>query len=321
MTTSVYPLTGGFIGKTETQTSANAAVFIPELYEDEVIRWFESNLVMAKCVTQKNMEGMKGDTVYFPKTTDSFSTVAKAENTAITVQNKLPTRVELKLDQHEHVAYLIEDIMSVQAHQSALEDYAQNAGYAMAKKVDNDLFALGKSLGDGDGADWEHSRSFMFDANGVLTAYDGNGSNNAKEFSEVGFRRAIQYLDDADIPQEGRVLIVPPTVRKTIMGISRLTSTDFVGEVGDNNTIRSGVIGNVYGVPVIVSSNCPTVDTTARACLFIHKEAFCLGTQMSIRVQRSYQHEWLGHLYSYDMLYGTCVRRTDAGVVLIVPAT
>lgn len=320
MATSVYPATGGFAGNTETQTSGNAAVFVPELYEDEVIKWFEATLVMGSLVNQKNMEGVKGNTIYFPKTSQAFSATTKTENTAVTIQNKLPERVTLTIDQHKEVSRLLEDHTNVQAFNSFMEDYTRDAGYAIAKDIDDALFALGKSLGDGDGSDWTHSRSFMFDGSGGLTAYDGNGSNNTAAFDDGGFRRAIQYLDDANIPQNDRVLVIPPVVRNTLMGIARFTEQSFVGEVGNNNTIRSGVIGNPYGIPVIVSSNCPTVDTTARACLLFHKDAFCLGTQMKVRMQEQYKQDFLGTLYTTDTLYGTCVRRTDAGLALIVSA-
>jgi hypothetical protein len=77
---------------------------------------------------------------------------------------------------------------------------------------------------------------------------------------------------------DGRVLVIPPAVRKSIMGIDRYVSSDFVGGRG----VESGLIGNLYGVDIYVSSNAPVLEVAAqnsvstadtRGCLFFHKDA------------------------------------------------
>ena len=55
MTTSTYPATGGFVDNT------TAATFIPELWSDEVIAAYKSNLVLANLVRKISMSGKKGD--------------------------------------------------------------------------------------------------------------------------------------------------------------------------------------------------------------------------------------------------------------------
>jgi hypothetical protein len=68
--------------------------------------------------------------------------------------------------------------------------------------------------------------------------------------TDAGIRKVIQTLDDADVPMDGRVLVLPPVARNVMMGLARFTEQAFVGDVGNNNTIRNGEIGNVYGVKV-----------------------------------------------------------------------
>jgi len=70
----------------------------------------------------------------------------------------------------------------------------------------------------------------------------------------------MQTLDDEDVPMDGRVMVIPPVMRNTLMGLARFTEQSFVGEVGAGNTIRNGKIGDIYGMEVFVSTNCPWVS-------------------------------------------------------------
>ena len=119
------------------------------------------------------------------------------------------------------------------------------------------------------------------------------------------------------------VLIIPPSVRNTIMGIDRYVSSDFVGGRG----VESGLIGNLYGVDVYVSSNAPTLETAAqnaggsiavRGCLFFHKDALVMAEQMAVRSQTQYKQEYLSTLYTADTLYGVETYRPEAGFIIAI---
>ena len=127
----------------------------------------------------------------------------------------------------------------------------------------------------------------------------------------------IQRLDDADVPMEGRVLIIPPVIRNTIMGIERYVSSDFVNGRGVNN----GQIGQLYGVDVYVTSNAPTVtgsSTSGRVMTMMHKDAFVLAEQMAVRSQTQYKQEFLANLFTADTLYGTKVLREENVLSVVV---
>ena len=67
---------------------------------------------------------------------------------------------------------MIEDITEVQALASLRQFYTGDAGYGLAKQVDNDLFELAKSFGDGDGSSYVNSGSFQINTTtGVLEAF------------------------------------------------------------------------------------------------------------------------------------------------------
>lgn len=316
MATSVYPATGGFVDNT------SAATFIPELWSDEIIASYKKNLVMAPLVKKMSMTGKKGDTVHIPAPSRGVAT-AKAENTAVTVQNAVESEVVVTIDKHFEYSRIIEDITETQALSSLRQFYTGDAGYALAKQVDDDLFALGQSFGDGVGSSWVHSNSYYCDASTGLTAYAADTVAPADVFTDACFRALIQQMDDQDVPMDNRSFIMPPSLRNAVTGIDRYVSSDFV----DGRAIVNGKLGNLYGIDLLVTSNVPVAETAAanavntgdvRAALLVQKDAAVLVEQMGIRSQTQYKQEFLGTLYTADTLYGTKVVRPESGLVLIV---
>lgn len=306
MADSTYPNMGGAVDNT------SAATFIPEIWSDEVVAAYQKNLVLANLVKKMSMTGKKGDTIHIPKPVRGDAH-AKAEGTAVTIQNATESEVLVTVDKHFEYSRLIEDITEAQALASLRQFYTGDAGYALAKQVDTDLFDLVKSLGDGDGSDYTHSASFEASGND-LVAYGGDTAVGA--FNDSVFRALIQKMDDADVPMDGRSFVVPPSIRNAIMGIDRYTSSDFVG----GQTVQNGQIGNLYGVDVFVTSNCPTLATGVKGSVMLHKDTFVMAEQQGIRSQTQYKQEFLGTLYTADTLYGVKTLRPDSGFLLAVDA-
>ena len=308
MATSVYPNMGGAV------TNTSAAKFIPEIWSDEVIAAYKTNLVLANLVKKMSMTGKKGDVIHVPKPTRGVAS-AKAAGTAVTIQNSVESEVLININKHFEFSRLIEDITEVQALASLRQFYTGDAGYGLAKQVDDDLFALGKSFGNGDGSSFVNTGSFQINTTtGALEAYDADGTTDIGAFSDAVFRGLIQKMDDADVPMDGRTFVVPPSLRNAIMGEDRYNSTDFV----DGKGVVTGKIGNLYGVDVLVSSNVPVLETGVRGAQLIHKDTNVLAEQQSVRSQTQYKQEFLGTLYTADTLYGVQVMRPEAGFTLAV---
>jgi len=260
------------------------------------------------------MQGKKGDTIHIPKPTRG-SANAKVENQAVTIQNAVEDEVIVTINKHFEYSRLIEDITEAQALASLRQFYTSDAGYALAKQVDDDIFALGKSFGDGDGSDWTNSNVYELGTGGALAAYDGTVSANA--FTDLTMRELVQAMDDADAPMDGRSLVIPPVLRNAILGIDRYTSSDFVA----GRAVNNGQIGNIYGVDVYVTSNCPSLESNAaRVAMLFHKDSMVLAEQKGVRSQTQYKQEFLGTLYTADRLYGTKVVRPETGFAVVVGA-
>mgnify|MGYP001461584471 FL=1 len=307
------------LGSNQVTTSV-ANNFIPELWSDEVIGAYKSNLVVANLVTKLSHKGKKGDTIYIPVPARG-SASAKAANTQVTLSAATNTKVTVSVDKHYEYSKLIEDIAEVQALASMRKFYTDDAGYALAKQVDTDLFALteglqGGTVGGSGAASFEKA---VIGSNGS-TDYTGN-SSNAADITDAGIRRMLLTLDDADVPMDGRVMVVPPICANDMLGISRFTEQQFIGS-GD--AIKTGKIGQIYGVDIFISSNCPSASGNSgadRVGVLMHKDALVLAEQVGVRSQTQYKQEYLGDLFTSDTIYGVAELRNDAGVAFVVPGT
>ena len=123
--------------------------------------------------------------------------------------------------------------------------------------------------------------------------------------------------------------------------------------------LKTGRLGNLYGVEVFTSTNCPFIhvnsitstqsvtfsstaptggafadefaltvdwstssptDAKFRACLMLHKDAMVLAEQQAIRTQAQYKQEYLGTLVTSDTIYGVKELRDGFALAVIVPA-
>jgi len=303
---------------TDNVTVTTAAKFIPEIWSDEIVAAYKKSLVLANLVNKMNFKGKKGDTVHIPKPTRGTAS-AKVASSQVTLIAATEDEVVVNIDKHYEYSRLIEDIVTVQALPSLRRFYTDDAGYSLGVQVDTDIWTLFKSIGNGNGSSYANSGVYTFtDSTGELIAYDGSVSATEGKFSDVGFRRAIQYLDDADVPMDGRSFVIPPVLRNALMGTNRYTEQAFTGEAGAGNTIRNGRVGNLYGIEVFISSNAPTPESGKRLAGLFHRDAFTLVEQMGVRSQTQYKQEWLADLMTADTLYGVKTIRTDAAVGLVV---
>ena len=294
------------------QTKTTADKFIPEIWSDEVVATYKANLIAANLIKKLNFRGKKGDSVHIPKP-GRGSANAKAASTQVVLNTDTATEVVVNIDQHWEYSILIEDIVETQALASMRQFYTDDAGYALARKVDSMVLQLGRGVNGGDGT---AAYTGAYSGADGTTAYTGT----AGALTDAAIRRSIQRLDDSDVPMDGRFLIVPPSTRNTLMGIDRFTEQAFVGEAGSANTIRNGEIGNVYGIPVFVTTNADAATDGDRICLLGHKDFAVLAEQQAVRTQTQYKQEWLGNLFTADTIFGVKELRDGSAVALAVPA-
>jgi N4-gp56 family major capsid protein len=256
--------------------------FIPEIWSDEVIATYKSNLVAANLVRNLNHAGKKGDSIHIP-TPGRSSAAAKAINTDVTAQTDHAGTETVTIDKHYEYSMYIEDFAEMQALNSMRKFYTDDAGFALAKQVDTSIIT------DLDGA------SALTGGNSVITGVTD---------WDASILAAIEVLNDSNVPVDGRSLMVTPSCMTALMSTHRFTEQQFIG---DGNAIKTGLIGSIYGIEVFMSTQVGT-GSTEKAFMF-QKEAVVLATQQSIRTQTQYKQEKLADLFTADTIYGSKVVR------------
>jgi hypothetical protein len=234
--------------------------------------------------------------------------------------------------------------------------YTSDAGYALAKQIDRHLHLLGAGFQGGSiaGATNLYEKA-VIGGNGS-TLFSGATPGNGTALTDAAIRKMIQTLEDADIASSELSMVIPPVEASVLRGIARFTEQAFVG---NGDAIKTGRLGNLYGVEVFTSTNCPFIhvnsvtstqsvtftataptgasfadafgltvdwntstptDSVYRACLLMHKDAMALATQQSIRTQSQYKQEYLGTLVTSDTVYGVKELRDYAALAFVVPA-
>ena len=310
------------LGSNQVTTSV-ANNFIPELWSDEVVGAYKSNLVVANLVTKLSHKGKKGDTIHIPVPARG-SASAKTANAQVTLSAATNSVIDVSITSHYEYSKLIEDIAEVQSLASMRKFYTEDAGFALAKQVDTDLINLAEGFQSGATTDKSYDTARAFTATGS-EAFTGT---NEIDITDIGLRSLILLLDNADVPMDNRALIIPPVAANDLLGINRFTEQQFIGS-GD--AIKTGKIGQIYGVDVYVTTNCPTVKSsggtgnsaagTERVGVLMHKDALVLAEQVGVRTQTSYKQEYLGDLFTADTIYGVKELRDDAGIAFVVPAS
>lgn len=274
-------------------TVTTAANFIPELWALDVIEAAEANLVMAELVARfDDAAGEGGDAIHIP-TVDDFTANDKTANGEVTPQANTEGKVDITLNQHKEVSFLIEDIVAVQGKQSLREIYTKKAGFAIAEAIDSALLGLYAGL-----------------------------TQSVSCSTEIGaddLRDAIEYLDDADAPLADRAVVISPKQKNEMLGVDNFVSMLYVGANAENMPSRTGLLGEIYGVPVYVSSNVITTGESPNELdhnLLFQKGAFGLAIQLGPRVQAHYIPQYLGTLVTVDVIYGFAELRDDFAVDL-----
>ncbi len=336
---------------TNQTTITTSDKFIPEIWSDEVIAAYKQKLVLGNLVTRISFKGKKGDTLHIPVPARGTASV-KAANTQVTLIADTATEINVVINKHYEYSKLYEDIAEMQALTSMRKFYTDDAGFVLARQIDRNLHLLGATFQGGSlsGTGSTTYEKAVLGGDGS-TVFSGATPGNGTALTDLGIRTMIQLLEDSDMDSSELNLVIPPVEAKVLRGIARFTEQAFKG---DGNTIKTGILGNLYGVEVFVSTNCPwlqvdsgtstqavkwssTAHTTGvdeigetvtvsgtmtnyRVGMLLHKDAMALAEQMSIRTQSQYKQEYLGTLVTSDTIYGVKELRDYGAVAFVCPA-
>lgn len=254
----------------------------------------KKNLVLLPLVKHYDADVKAGGQTLEIPNVGSITANQKAQNTVVTLNYNTETKTTLTLNKHYESSFIVEDILKVQAAYDLRSDYTMAAAYAIAEKIDSAL---------------------AIDMTAAFTAYGAFGTALNDNLILIVNR----YLDDAKAPQTDRSFVVTPQGKQEMLAIDKYIRYDAIGIGGEQNSIRNGQIGEIYGVRVYMSQNLVQLTTSPNqnSHLFFHKDAFAIALQMEPRTQAQYKQEYLGWLVTVDVLFGDVALRPSFGFEVI----
>lgn len=240
--------------------NTNMVHFIPEVWSKKLEKIFDKLVVMTKLVNTDHEGEIKsaGDTVNV-RTYGSVTVNDYTRDTAIDFQGLTPSLQTMSINQQKYFAFHVDDLDQAQADINILEGHTGRAAIAIRDVIDTRLLS---HYADVAGAN----------AIGTSAAPMSVTPDNVYNyFVDLG-----QKLDDANIGPEGRWAVVAPKIKSALLKSPEFTRATAMGD----QTVKTGMIGEIAGFNVHLSTNVPTVSS-AKPLLVGTRDFISYASQVS----------------------------------------
>lgn len=214
--------------------------FIPEIWSATLLVSLKKSLVYGQPgVVNRAYEGEiqdQGDTVRITSISRPTISTYNRNSTTITPEQLTDAQRSLLIDQAKYFAFLVDDIDMRQAKDggAAMDEAAVEAAYGLRDVADQFIAGL---------------------YTGVQAVNDlGTVSVTTGALAYTQMRRLMVKLDEANVPREGRWVIVPSWYHGLLLEESKFVEAD---KAGTTEGLRNGLVGRVLGFDVLVSNNTP----------------------------------------------------------------
>lgn len=275
-------------------TVTTSDVFRDTVISKEALVAREKKLVLANLVKRYDRDTKGGVKAIDIGTVSNLTAVQKSADTALEFAAVTETKVTIALDQHWAVPMRIEEIAEIQSVIELASAYAERAGYAIAAKIDSYIGAA------------------------MVAGFDGSAGTYGAALSYATVRAAKLYLDQKDVPSEGRAFAVTAKGHDDLLGIAEFTQYQLNSNSDNSNPFNNGKVGYILGMEVYMSTNLPVVAATPvqNNCLMFHRDAYALAVQKDVTVRKQYQLTHLADGIVTFAIWGGIVLRDDHGVVV-----
>lgn len=269
-------------------TVTTAAKFIAEKWTRKIEKPFYKALYFADLVLRRDeLVSDGGNKINIPFMS-TYNARDKAAGTAVTYDNNTETEIELTINKHKYLAFIIEDIVKVQTHYAVAEAYRDAQKEAVARAMDTDLASLHASAG---------------------TNVSGGATVDDADMLSIALA-----LDLADVPQSDRSGVVGAKVMGDLRNVNKYSTYDNTGEKGVA-VRKDNLLANVYNMDIYMSNNVVD-DTTNTHSLFFHKSAISLAVQLKPTYKMEDSADYIGVKSVLHSIYGVAVERSAAFVDL-----
>jgi hypothetical protein len=248
---AVYPVTGS--GAFDTNPSYSGA-FIPTLWSGKLLAKFYQNTMLSE-VTNTDYEGElknQGDTVRIrlaPSISISDYTVGQ------NLSYEVPTPIfqDMQVNKGKYFGVQVNDVLSYQSDMNLMNMFTEDAAKQLKIAIENEVF-FNSFVTEGPAAANEGGT-----AGAISAAYNlGTDIAPIDQATPENVLKAIlrmsTVLDEQNVPEDGRFLIISPFDRHLLMQ-SNIAQAYFTGDQA--STIRTGKIGMLDRFSVYVSNLLP----------------------------------------------------------------
>ena len=277
--------------------------FISEVWAAELLTSLKKATVYAQpSVVNRNYEGEiaeSGDTVRITSISRPTIATYTKGSTSINPEQLTDAQRSLTIDQSKYFAFEVDDIDLRQAKNGGtlMSEAAAEAAYALRDVLDQFVAAL-------------YTGANAANAIGTVAVTTG-----ALAYTQL--RRLKVKLDEANVPQEGRYVTVPPWYHGLLLEESKFVEAD---KAGTTDGLRNGMVGRALGFDILVSNNAPLVTGDDYAVMAGVPGAITFAEQIN-KVVGYRPEDSFGDAIKGLHLYGAKLIRPDAIATVVASIT
>ena len=248
---AVYPVTGS--GAFDTNPSYSGA-FIPTLWSGKLLAKFYQNTMLSE-VTNTDYEGElknQGDTVRIrlaPSISISDYTVGQ------NLSYEVPTPIfqDMQVNKGKYFGVQVNDVLAYQSDMNLMNMFTEDAAKQLKISIENEVF-FNSFVTEGPAAQNEGATAGKISAAYNLGTDIAPIDQATPENVLKAILRMSTVLDEQNVPEDGRFLVISPFDRHLLMQ-SNIAQAYFTGD--QSSTIRTGKIGMLDRFSVYVSNLLP----------------------------------------------------------------
>ncbi len=268
-------------------TPTTAAKMIAEQWTRDIEKPFYKALYFQDLVTKRTELSSGGTKLNIPFLT-SYNARDKVAGTPVVYDANVETEIELTINKHKYLAFILEDITKVQSNYNLQEMYRGAQKEALARAIDTDI--------------------------GSLHASAGTNISGGATVDDADMLAVVAALDLANVPPTDRAGIVHSKVMGDLRAVNKYATYDNTGKTGlavsDNPNVP-----RAYGMDIYMSNNVVD-DATNTHNLFFHKSAISLALQLKPTYKMEDSVDVIGLKTVLHTIYGVGVERSAALVDL-----
>jgi hypothetical protein len=278
-----------------------ALTFIPEIWSAMMLESLKKELVYAgPGVANRDYEGEianMGDTVRIRSISRPTIASYTKGSTTITPEQLTDAQRALVIDQAKYFAFEVDDIDAAQSPGGELEAGLMEAVYGLRDVADQYVAGL-----------YTGAQS----ANQI-----GTVSVTTAALAYTQLRRLKVKLDEANVPQQGRYVVVPPWYHGLLLEEDKFVRVD---ASGTDQALRNGIVGRALGFDVLVSNNAPLVTGDDYAVIAGYPKAISFAEQIN-KVEAYRPEDSFGDALKGLHVYGAKLVRPDGIATVIASIT